>query len=319
MLPEGFSYTDSDGNKRHRYIKIAKDQGQRMFATIFESLMAKWWGEKVDPEQIVASVQDALPYIPTQSMPPTFDAIFGYAANKDFWRMEDIWKGREVLPKAEYTKYTHPAFKELGELTGLSPERTKYALQQYFTYNNIYTSMGAVAWKQIFKNLPERQQELVREQMIERQPFMRRMLKSTNPYYEHGKPIEDLRLKEATEKHEKTVKFDDMVDKWLNKKLDKKDILKFVSEQNKHEQDRLIKRLKTSIRFKNLPERRWWIDLADLSPEARAYVFWARWQNKKDREMLMKNLKKAPGIDSERFRKTLKILMAKSKQKGEKK
>jgi hypothetical protein len=72
------SFTDKSGNKRHLFFKIAKDQGQRFFCTLFDGLMAKYLGDPVDGHQIWMGLQDALPIMPTQNMPPTFDALFGY-------------------------------------------------------------------------------------------------------------------------------------------------------------------------------------------------------------------------------------------------
>jgi hypothetical protein len=314
IITTPFSYKDKDGNTRYYYIRIAKDQGQRLVATVMENLMAKFHGEEIDVDQVTQAAADMIPLIPTDVLPPSLDAIYGYKVNKDFWRNEDLWKGPEIDKSYEVSKYTHPAFKELGELSGMSPVRTQYALQQFFTYNNIYTSLTGVAWKQIMDNLPESQKQDVVEQIILKKPFIRRMLKSTDPYYAQQKMLEKTKIDENTKRYKITLEFDELMGKYLNNKKTKDEVKAFIKEQPKEESDRLIRRYRRSLKLKDLPDRRWWLNLSGLSPEARASVYWVRWSgaDEEEKAKLEKYKKIAPGIMSQRFADKLRKLKRKS-------
>ena len=84
------------------------------------------------------ALSDAIPIGAGTFLPPVADGILGHVFNKDFWRNEDIWKGREfpTFEKSqEYTPKTSPVFKFLGKTTskmgiGLSPARLEYQLRR---------------------------------------------------------------------------------------------------------------------------------------------------------------------------------------------
>ncbi|KKK54460.1 hypothetical protein LCGC14_3084520, partial [marine sediment metagenome] len=161
--------------------------------TLFDGLMAKFLGDPVDGQQIWMGLQDAFPIMPTQSLPPAFDALLGYALNKDFWSGEDIWRGPETekFKRMEYVPgYTHPALIEAGKYTGWSPTRLGYALQQYFTHGNIYTSVVGEGLRAIMGKLPEQYQDRVQEELLLGMPFIRRVAEATNPYEPYEKEVQ---------------------------------------------------------------------------------------------------------------------------------
>ncbi|GAG57373.1 unnamed protein product, partial [marine sediment metagenome] len=165
-IPLGLDFKDKSGNKRHLFIKIAKDQGQRFFCTIFDGMMAKFLGHPVDGHQIWMGLKDAFPIMPTQAMPPTLDALMGYTLNKDFWTNEDIWRGPETkeFKRMEYIPgFTHPALIEAGKYTGLSPTRLGYMLQQYFTQGNIFSSLTGEGMRAVMGKLPEHYKDRTKE------------------------------------------------------------------------------------------------------------------------------------------------------------
>ena len=99
-------YYDKNGDKRYYYFKVAKDQSQRIFASIFENLAAASIGDTFKTNQLSMAFEDGLPIVPTGVLPPTIEAMLGYAANKNFWRNEDIWRGRKGIdPSQEYHLY----------------------------------------------------------------------------------------------------------------------------------------------------------------------------------------------------------------------
>ena len=136
MLPSSFDYKDKEGVNKSRYVKIAKDQGQRGFAYLAENMMAKYLGDEVDVDGVTDTAMNLIPIIPTEVVMPTVEMFLGYALNKDFWTREDIWRGNpDIEPDYEVDNFTHPFFtKEIVEdgrpvtksiFPGLSPKRVQ--------------------------------------------------------------------------------------------------------------------------------------------------------------------------------------------------
>lgn len=319
IITTPFTFTDKDGNVKYFYFKVAKDQGQRVFATIFENLMGKYLGEEINVEQIAQAAQDAIPIMPTTLLPPTMDAIMGYAANKDFWRWEDVWKGPKIKPEEEYTRYTHPAFVKAGEITGMSPKRTQYALSQLFTQGNIYTSLVGYAWKQIFDELSEKDKNLVTEEIILNKPFIRRIINETDPYNKSGKSLREIELETTTERYKLSREFDTISQAFYDGEKSRKEVNEFINQVPLVDRKRLRNRHTRRGKLQKVPEKRWWLELASLSsPEAKATIYWTRWlsADKEQKDTLDKWLMKLPGIRSERF--WARFGQLKRKQKQEK-
>lgn len=323
IITTPFQFQDKDNNKRFVVIKIAKDQGQRLFASIFEAIAQKSIGDDIDVDQITSSVGDFIPILPQSMIPPTMDAIIGYAANKDFWRNEDIWKGGKVAPQEEYRlnkyPYTHPLFVQAGSLTGLSPERLEYSLQQYFTYGNIWTSLGGYAYKQIFQDMSDADKNKTTKEIILEQPFIRRMVSRTDPSYKDKKKYDDLILKQNTEKWIRSRDFDDLSQKYYDGEATIDEIKRYIHDVPLVERKNLKRRFDNLGRMQKIPERRFWLNLADVSPETRAYIYWNKWRtaSPEDRKKLDSLARQVPGVMSERFLKQLNTLKSKKEEPEE--
>lgn len=313
IITTPLSYIDDEGNKRHLYFRIAKDQGQKITCTLFENLMAKSLGEDIDVDQAVMAAHQFITVMPTDLVPPTMDAMLGYWSNKDFWRNEDVWKGPEVIAQEEYRAYTHPGFVKLGELTGLSPERARYALQQYFTYGNIYTSLTGGGLKLIMDELPIDVKEESLQDMLRQAPFLRRVLRSTDPFTQYAKDIKEARLADSTRKYIQTRTLDSLSELVFSGKEDDTRIRRFLAEQPLQDRQRLLERHRNYGRIYEIPDKRWWLNLMGLAPEPRATAYWTRWQlaDNAERERLEGHLQKVPGVVTERFLIRLNRLKAK--------
>jgi len=311
IITTPFKYTDKEGNVKYLYFKIAKDQAQRVLATVFENLMAKALGDKVDGEQIAQSVADFIPYNPVGSLPPTLDAMLGYFANKDFWTNEDIWKGSKVIPKEEYTRYTHPMLVKTGELTGLSPERLRHVLQQYFTYGNIYTSLVGEGLNAILGQLPEQYKDKTTMEIITKQPIIRRMLSSTRPGEEFRQELDKLKMEENTRRFVARRELDNLATEYFREKDEtevenqslKQQIFTHIKAQPEAEQGTLVQRFHRMERLYRIPDRGWWLTLASMPPEARATAFFSRWvtSDEEEKKRLRETMIRVPGIRSDRF------------------
>jgi hypothetical protein len=111
MLP--LTYLDKDEMPQRRYMKIPKDQGQRIFSAVFENVASKTKYDEVDEDQIYHAGKSIVDIVGAESLlPPVLKSSLGYLHNLDLWRNEKIWKGDEaVSPKYQYDKNTPEAYK----------------------------------------------------------------------------------------------------------------------------------------------------------------------------------------------------------------
>lgn len=305
-----WAFTDDEGNRRWFYFTIAKDQTQRLVASAFEGMMGKMMGHKVDGEQIAAGFADAFPILPTDTMPPTLNAIIGYWGNKDFWRNEDIWRGDAVFARDEWTNFTHPALKKFGSLTGLSPERTGFVLKQFFTYGNIYTSLVSSGTEQLMRLAGEEVREQTTLDLLTNVPGIRRALRATNPFEPFRKEIEDVRIEDQSFRLNVNRDMDKLSDKLYKARAAGKDITallveveEFIDRQRPDMQEGLLDRFIFAGETFRIPDRRFWLNIRAMSPEARAQIFWNRYMQTpvNERDALMDQAEDLTGIVTERF------------------
>ena len=308
-IPAKFrTFEGKKGRRRHLYIRIAKDQGQRFFATTAEALMEKYLDGTAPTDQVIESLWDAMPAVPTSAVPPTGQAILGYAMNKDFWRNDDIWKGREVDPNLEFTPYTHDFFVQLGEKTEgksyeVSPARMQRSLEAMLTSGNIYTYMVGSGFKAIMNELPEEQQDKVMAQILTEQPFLRKSLRATNPYKD-TKAIKEGRIEAASVAVKQERKLDELADQHIRGKIDRKAVFDFIHTQPRYDQEKLRNNFKEAIRMKDVEDWSWWRQLRGVNPpEARANIFFVEWEKSspEDKKKLEKNMRVVPRFSSKRF------------------
>ena len=320
-----FRFTDKNGNRRYLYFKIAKDQGQRIACTLVENLMRKALGKEVNSDQIVQSVQDFIPIVPDQLLPPSIDGMMGYMANRDFWTRKDIWRGDKITPREEYTIYTHPALVKLGAATGWSPERLEYFLSQVFTRGNVYTSIVNGGLTLAMQSLPKEDKRKTTTEMVARLPLIRRVFGVTPPYsVEEIKKLEKASMEESTRKHKQKRELSEMANTYYRKLKDEKikdrpllyEIKVFIRKQPAEDRKRLVSWFKNYGIVYDIPDRAWWLNLAEMSPEARATVFWTKYleTEKEERKALERLGRKIPGLWSDRFLKRLRMLISKWKK-----
>lgn len=315
IITSPLSYMDDEGNRRHLYFRVAKDQGQKLVSTIFENLMAKYYGEDISVDQVTDAARGIVSIMPTDVLPPSMDAALGYFSNKDFWRNEDIWKGPEVEPSQEFRAGTHPALVKFGELTGASPERSGYALEQFLTYGNIYTTLAGGGLRLIMDKLPEDVREQSTQEMLNQAPFLRRVLKSTDPFTKHAETIEKAETQEQTRRFKQNRTLDALSELVYSGKESDEKVKDFLSQQSPQDRQRLLERHQRFGRLRDIPDRRWWLNLIDMPPETAATVYHTRYQQagEAEQDRLDEHLRKVPGVMTSRFMLRLNQL----KKKGE--
>ncbi len=316
IITTPYVFKDKEGNTRHTFFKVAKDQGQRGVAAFSEALMAKAMGDEMDWDLVATAIQDAIPLLPADLLPPTLNAALGYAANKDFWHNEDIWKGGKVEVQDEWDSYTHPSFVTAGEKLNLSPKRLQAALGKVFTYNNVYTTLASGVMAEVFDTMTPSEKLKVSEQLFLDQPFIRRTVEATDPFTPHKKQIEQENIKERTKRLRVTRDFDELVQKVIDKEAGKSDIRTFIKEAGMEDKKRLVQRAKRKLQIQGMQEQRFWLNLAEMNPEARATVLYSRWlaTPEAERKQLLKDAKRVPGVTSDRFIRRFGILKKQAKK-----
>lgn len=175
---------DKDGNKRYLYFAIPKDQGQRVFATIGEEFAAMVHGKGFNFERLKMSATDFIPVDLQSFLPPTISALLGYTSNKDFWKNEDIWKGRKgISPKEEYWNTTPKPWVMFGKHTGLSPERSRRAFNKVAP-QNLYTYLMEGFAGQFYGTLNDKDKAKISKPFIDKAtsaPILKRIVRSTYP------------------------------------------------------------------------------------------------------------------------------------------
>jgi hypothetical protein len=301
-----YTWIDKNNEERRYYVRIAKDQGQRTFAKIFENMARKQLDKPVDTVSMTKEVANFLPIIPGELLPPVVEMTLGYAANKDFWLNEDIWKGDPVIPEEEYTKYTPKPFVKAGEITGLSPVRLQNAAKQLFTSGNMWTSLAGYASKQIFDEMTPEERAKVTNQTLDKYPVVRKLLRSTRPDLRRKKVIKEENMRINTERLKLNREFDAVVQQFAEEQISSKEVMGFVNQQEVPERKRLINRFKKSMLLKDVTNKGFWFDLMQLPPEARAVNYWNERAQKTPEEQkeMDKQSFRVPGLRSGRFNRT---------------
>lgn len=306
IITTPWKYTDDQGQERHLYFKIAKDQGQRAFTSLFEGIMQIAVEKKVPTEQMMMAIGDLFP---VPGLPPTVKALVAYLTNRDMWNFEEIWKGQEGIdPKEEYhDKTTNPAFITAGKVTGMSPARMENAVGNITPYNNPFVNLVGGGVKTLFGSLPEEVQSKSVIQMMTENGSIRRFLSATNPYTQHREDMEEGTMKGKTENFKNNREFDRLYNEYIKAGRDPKigdKIDNWLNTLPEYEADRLSNRADMIDAVDKLPDRTWWKKLAQVQqPEARAEIFYKRWAkaSQEERARLEESLENIPGIASERF------------------
>lgn len=283
-LGDQFSFIDDKGQTRYIYLKMPLDPGQRFFKTFFEASTDKWLGNEVDVDKVTASLKETMPFEVDQ-LPPTMSAAIGYMANKDFWYNEDIWKKTDPLsyPKSKeefIPGQTPQMYTDIGEGTGLSPERTRFAVGELTAGDNLWTNIIGRSYEAAFGDLPKSNKEMDMAQMLSRTPVIRRFIGITNPYTKWAKPIDEARENAQLDRWVQNRGLDVLVEGHLFKdNVEKKEITNYMrSFKDLKVYDRMMKDYEFQVITKDLNNRSFWLGLKRIPDvEGRAKVYAKRW------------------------------------------
>jgi len=317
-LGDWSKFEDDKGQTRYMYFKIPLDPGQRFFKTFFEASTDKWLGNDVDTKAVSNSFSQISP-VSISSLPPTLAGTLGYVSNKDFWLNEDIWKKTDKPlswpgSKEEFIPGQTPqAFVDLGKVTGLSPERSKKAVEQLVTGNSMWSWLVGHGYDAMFSDLPKDMKEKHLAHTLAKVPVVKRFIGLTNPYSQFAGAIEDTRDKASLNRWIENRGLDTLVDGYLYKEnVNRSDINDYMrSFKDKDTYDRLKDRFEFSEKIKDLPNRSFWLALKgtpDTDARAKLYVERFDKASESEQEQIRHEaaiIKRAGGIISDEFNKAV--------------
>ncbi len=312
MLPDRFAITKPDGEKVYLYLKIPMEHSQRFFKRATEYAIAKSLGEDIDGKSVGNALKALIPSdVIDRPLPPSLEAYLGYMHNQDFWNNEEIWKGRQVKPFAEFTPDTPEAAIKVGAATGLSPERLDYALSRVIPKSSVFSSLGGLGYDMMFRDY---QPEIAHDMLalaVAKYPGASRFIGVTNPYQKYAQGIEDEQVRGNTFKQLNSNAIENMTEQMIFfDRFTMTDIIEAIEEvaSDKEEAKRLVKQVEFQIAIKDLPEKKFWLHLQRLSPEDRARSFYKlRWKDAETDEAVKQQLFKEmsspalKGLFSQRF------------------
>ena len=313
----GLPWTKIDrGVKRRYYLKIPKDQGQRLFTSAFEAMCDLAYDGKFPARKFFQGIGDAIPVMPNTLFPPMGEVLAAILGDVDIWKWEKIYKGPYRLPEHEYDpNKTSPLAIKAGEisakamgkarlyepLSGLaSPMRLETAQEKLLTYYNPYRDGLAWAGKYFLDDLPEEQREMMTQDTFKRIPGLRRLLSLSNP--------ESKRYEESTaftrEENSRTFQQDLKVEGFADGG-DRDGYVRWRDTQPREDRERLEGKWRREwTDRKRLVDRfpKFWLSEARKPPRVRAYSLYKEWSkldNDKEKQKLLDMVWEIPGFKSE--------------------
>jgi hypothetical protein len=330
-LGDWSEFEDSRGQTRYMYFKVPLDPSQKFFKTFFEASTDKWLGNEVDVGRVAEALKEQSP-VGTSSLPPSISGTLGYVANKDFWRMEDIWKQEGPFSytppewaggdpttgsKQEFIPGRTPqAMIDVGKYTGLSPERTKHAIEEVVTSGSMYSYLAGQMYDAMFDEMPKDMREKQLAEVLSQMPIVSRFFGITNPYGKHAEKIDKAQEKYEAKRFTENRRLDTLAEGYLfQDNVSRKEVFDYIEgAKDRETADRLRERFKFQEATKDLPERSFWMRLQSVAVEVRAEVFVDRLRDTtpEQQSQIWKEydiMSRAKGVISPRFRREVSRLM----------
>jgi hypothetical protein len=322
-LPGEMSYKDAAGNDKIFYMSIPKDQFSRVISTVFDTALAKFMGTKgYEGANLARAIADFVP-VTGDNLPPTAKAYFGYKSNYDLWRQANIWKGANVKPSEEYytarmgREPTHPLATAWGKLSGMSPVRTKYALEQLFTATNPGMLLPIEIFRVAMGGLSNADRETFSKELLTHIPMLNRFVRTTSPYTAYGETVAQHAQDVNTEKLKVRRDLDELAEIYYRDptRENRGVIKRFIKEQDPIDQKDLVERFKFNNQVYDMPERDWWLHTFSLPAEAKAKAFFDKYNtlDEDGRKDLLKQAGRLKGYAGPKFKTELRRLLKPSR------
>jgi hypothetical protein len=214
------------------------------------------------------------------SLPPTISGALGYATNKSFWLNEDIWKGSNKPfsypnSKEEYTDRTPQAYKDFGQVTGASPERTKYAVEQLVTQGSMWSYLLNQGYNKTFGDLTKERKEQHIGMTLSQVPIVKRFFGVTKPYAKYAGKFDEAEEMSTLKKFTENRGMDTLVDSYLyGVNTTREQVADYaLSFEDPDTFKRLMERFRWEEAIQDLPEKAFWKRMKGLDTDAKAKMF----------------------------------------------
>ncbi|GAG33138.1 unnamed protein product, partial [marine sediment metagenome] len=170
---------------------------------------------------------------------------------------------------------TPQAYIDTGKLTGLSPERLRYVVEELTTSGTIWSYLAGRGYDIAFGDIPKEQKEQYLAMTLSKTPIIKRFFGVTNPYSQYAEKIDEAEEKSAIDRWIQNRGLDALAEGYLYEdSIDKKEIKEYAkSFKDRDVYNRLIDRFEFQKKTKDLPNKSFWLRLRGLTTEARAKVY----------------------------------------------
>lgn len=280
------TFIDNEGEEQRRFVTMPKDFSQQIFTTMFDTASQATAGHEINTEQLKVAAKNFFDIVPGSGagLPPFLRAIGGYLQNIDSYRNQDIWKAEDyagkMKPESEWTERTPEVWKKIGEATGTSPERLKYAIEQFYSSNNPIVNVLGMGLNTIMKDMDKEEKAKLSDEIVKELGMG--LLRRTYSDYEMMKKVKESQVDVNTERFEdtRTLKQDMKKDISLGVTIQKFPNLRKDSYANKGEDIITSEAIKEVIGPKN--NKTWQLIANSKTPEAAARGFFNAWKDKPD-------------------------------------
>ncbi len=286
QTPDSWRFKDIEGIERGIYFKIPKDQSQIFFGQMFNAMYDKSQGNEVDVGKVIKDMKE---FFPDLAIWPSAESYFGYTRNVDFWNEEQLFTApgykitQQIGPLAgqEVDRNSPQLYKDLGKTTGLSPVRSKYAVERLTTRDNPLVFGMTQAYESAFGEAPEinRQEHLAKT--LSEIPFLKRFLGVTSPYHDFVEEKEELQAKVSIDRWVRTTNTDRIIKGHLY--YDNQTYQEVVKEIKKNsggetkELRRLFDRYKFAVTTKDIPYREFILSIYRADSKVSAQLFYDKY------------------------------------------
>lgn len=181
IIPTSQFIVDEDGNKRHVYFSVKKDQTIVPATAWLEQLVEYYVTGKAPTENVFKYLVTALPG--TKGI-PMMNAIYTVMADYNFWYQKDIFGHDENIENyAKYKGYPNPTSeiaKTFGEWSGFSPEGLQQGFRQLVP-NNTYMQAAGFAYDMMLADTDPLEAASTTQEMLDKMPFVDRVYSLTHP------------------------------------------------------------------------------------------------------------------------------------------
>lgn len=306
IFATGKKTVDENGNVQYGYIAIPKEDWFKLPFELTTAMLDLMRGKKPKWERITMAAESL---VGVDITIPTFELVNTYRSNYDNFREEPVWKGpRNVEPGAESYRHTEAYWKLWGDITNLSPERSKAALSKLIPMSNPLVGLLGTSIEGAMGTVDEKALRQFKDNPVSKIPILNRFLRFTPKRdIQAHEDSQEIERKYTTNRLRKNQEFDTHVDNLLRAKREGNEfarmeaaakIKEMFSGMDRDTYKTYRRRYETAKKTFGIPDSGWYRDLEFSSGEERADKVQARLRRStpEERDQILQTLRRL-GLD----------------------